>query len=88
MSSTIHRMVRTCLEVETVKQFTERDKEVLLFIQDYQYHHGYSPTVRDIARSLFISTTTAQRRLCRLVEMGYLSITPKTPRSIVLNIAV
>lgn len=71
-----------------MKQFTERDKEVLLFIQRYQYEKGYAPSVREIGRNLFISTTTAQRRLCRLVEMGYLSITPKTPRSIVLNIAV
>lgn len=71
-----------------MKQFTERDKEVLLFIQHFQYEKGYSPSVREIGRNLFISPTTAQRRLCKLVELGYLSMTPKTPRSIVLHIAV
>ena len=71
-----------------MKQFTERDKEVLLFIQSYQYEKGYSPTVREIGRSLYMSTTTAQRRLCKLVELGFVTITPKPPRSIVLTIAV
>ena len=71
-----------------MKQFTERDKEVLLYIQKYQYEKGYSPSVREIGRNLYMSTTTAQRRLYKLVELGYVSVTPKTPRSIVLNIAV
>ena len=71
-----------------MKQFTERDREVLLFIKTFQYEHGYSPSVREIGRSLYMSTTTAQRRLYKLVELGYVSVTPKTPRSIVLNIAV
>lgn len=71
-----------------MKQFTERDKEVLLFIQKYQYEKGYSPSVREIGKSLYMGTTTAQRRLYKLVELGYISIAPKTPRSIVLNIAV
>lgn len=71
-----------------MKQFTERDKEVLLYIQKYQYDHGYSPSVREIGKNLYMSTTSAQRRLCKLVELGYVSITPKTPRSIVLHIAV
>ena len=71
-----------------MKQFTERDKEVLLFIQTYQQVKGYSPSIREIASNLYISRTTAQRRIFKLVELGYLRMTPKTPRSIVLNIAV
>lgn len=71
-----------------MKQFTERDKEVLLFIQRYQYEKGYSPTVREIGKNLYMSTTSAQRRLCKLVELGFVTITPKTPRSIVIHIAV
>lgn len=71
-----------------MKQFTERDKEVLLFIQKYQYEKGYSPSVREIGKNLYMSTTTVRRRLYKLTELGYVTITPKTPRSIVLNIAV
>lgn len=67
---------------------TERNKEVLLFIQKYQYEHGYSPSVREISRGLYLSPTTTQRHLYKLVELGYIKITPKTPRSIVLNIAI
>lgn len=71
-----------------MKQFTERDKEVLLYIQKYQYEKGYSPSVREIGKNLYMSTTTVRRRLYKLTELGYVTITPKTPRSIVLNIAV
>ena len=71
-----------------MKQFTERDKEVLLYIQKYQYENGYSPSVREIGKNLYMSTTTVRRRLYKLTELGYVTITPKTPRSIVLHIAV
>lgn len=71
-----------------MKQFTERDKEVLLFIQSFQFEKGYSPSVREISKNLYMSTTTVRRRLYKLTELGYVTITPKTPRSIVLNIAV
>ena len=71
-----------------MKQFTERDKEVLLYIQQYQYEKGYSPSVREIGKGLYMSRTSAQRRLCRLVELGYIRMSPKIPRSIVLNIVV
>ena len=71
-----------------MKQFTERDREMICFIQKFQYEKGYSPTVREISRGLYISTTNTYRRLYKLVEMGYLKITPNTPRSIVINISV
>lgn len=71
-----------------MKQFTDRDKEVLSFVQQYQYCKGYSPTVREIGTALYMSTTTAQRHIYKLVELGYLKVTPKTPRSIVLNMAI
>ena len=71
-----------------MKQFTERDKEMICFIQQFQYEKGYSPTVREISRGLYISSTNTYRRLYKLVEMGYLKITPNTPRSIVINIAI
>lgn len=71
-----------------MKQVTERDQELLDFIKEYQTRHGYSPSLREISRGLYMSVTTAQRHLYKLVELGCISITPRTPRSIVLNIAI
>lgn len=71
-----------------MREFTERDNEIVKFISTYQSTYGYSPSVREIGRNLFMSTTAVQRHLCKLVEMGYINVTPKTPRSIVLKIAI
>jgi len=69
-------------------EFTERDQEVLDYIKSFQEKQGYSPSMREIARDLYISKTTAQRRLYRLLEMGCISMIPRTPRSIVIHFVV
>lgn len=71
-----------------MRKYTERDKEVITFISNYIHIHGYSPSIREIGKSLYMSKSTAERHLFKLVELGYLRMTPKTPRSIVLNIAI
>ena len=71
-----------------MKQYTERDNEIIDFIFQYQQLYGYSPTVREIGKNLYMSKTAVQRHLYKLVELGYLNMTPKTPRSIVLKIAI
>lgn len=70
------------------KRYTDRDKEVLLYILRYQQEKGYSPSVRDISKGCYMSASTAQRHLYKLVELGYLMITPRTPRSIVVKVAL
>ncbi len=69
-------------------EFTERDNEIIKFIVTYQKTYGYSPSVREIGKNLYMSTTAVQRHLCKLVELGYIKVTPKTPRSIVLQMAI
>lgn len=70
------------------KRYTDRDKEVLLYILRYQQEKGYSPSVRDISNGCYMSVSTAQRHLYKLVELGYLMITPRTPRSIVVKVSL
>ena len=67
---------------------TERDKDVLLFIQSFIYEHQYSPSINEICKGVFLSKPVVRKHLLRLVEHGYLSITPKTARSIVVKIAI
>lgn len=67
---------------------TERDKDVLLFIQEFIAEHGYSPSLNEICKGVFLSKPVVRKHLFRLVENGYLSITPKIARSIVVKIAI
>ena len=71
-----------------MKQFTEKDNEILKFVLTYQNLYGYSPSVREIGKNLYMSTTSVYRHLYKMVELGYIKITPNTPRSIVLQIAI
>lgn len=59
-----------------------------MYILQYQKEKGYSPSVRDISKGCYMSASTAQRHLYKLVELGYLMITPRTPRSIVVKVSL
>lgn len=69
-------------------QYTERDKELFEYLKSYQDEHGYSPTVREIGSALYMSSTTAYRRLYKLVNLGLISMTPRQPRTIVLKMCI
>lgn len=63
------------------KKLTKVEYEYLDYIEKYISLHGYPPSVRDIARNLFVSVTTAHRHLTTLVDKNYLRYSPKTARS-------
>ena len=67
-----------------MKQFTERDKEIYKFIRSYFSEHGFSPSIREIGNAVFMSRSAVQRHLLKMQELGYLTMTPRTPRSIVI----
>ena len=69
-------------------QYTDRDKELFEYLKCYQEEHGYSPTVREIGAALYMSSTTAYRRLYKLVNLGLISMTPRQPRTIVLKMCI
>lgn len=71
-----------------MKQFTERDKEIYKYIRRYSAEHGFSPSVREIGSAVYMSRSAVQRHLYKLQELGYISITPKIPRSIVILLTV
>lgn len=54
-----------------VSRFSEKEKQILEYINDTIRNEGYSPTVRDIQNALGIkSTSTVHSYLCRLQEKG------------------
>ncbi len=64
---------------------TQRQREVLDFIRKYIKTHGYSPTLREIARELGIKTPRGVKtHIKALQKKGYLTFTPYKARSISL----
>ncbi len=64
-------------------QLTERQQEILQFIQNYLYEVGYPPTIREIARHFGMSSTFGvKKHLDALVKKGYLNIESNASRGI------
>lgn len=66
-----------------MRQLTDRQKKVLDFIVSYVEKHGYSPSIRDIARAFHITPRGAMMHLIALEKKGYISRSRKA-RSIKL----
>ncbi len=55
------------------KALTERQKQVLTFIENYIDKHGYPPSVRDVARAFRITPRGAMIHIEALEKKGYLT---------------
>ena len=65
-------------------KLSERQKEVLLFINNYIIDNGYAPSINDIAKGLYISKPVAKKHIDNLQLKGYIKHTPHIARSIVI----
>lgn len=67
-------------------ELTERQKEILNFIQKFLQKSGYPPTIREIGKEFKISSTFGvKRHLDALVKKGYLSIDNNISRGLSLR---
>jgi len=64
---------------------TNRQREVLQYLREYQEAQGYSPTYREIGRHFEIAPKNARKRILVLARKGMLSCEEGTARSIVLG---
>jgi repressor LexA len=65
------------------KQLTDRQEEILSFIQQFQQECGYPPTLREIGKKFNISSTFGvKRHLDALSKKGYLNILSNASRGI------
>ena len=65
------------------KPLTDRQQEILLFIEQFRESVGYPPTLREIGKKFSISSTFGvKRHLDALVKKGYLIIESNTSRGI------
>lgn len=69
-----------------MKKLTEREKSIYQFICEYYISHGYSPSIREIQKGIFLqSPNMIHRYLIQLMEKDYISITPKIARGITIK---
>lgn len=62
---------------------TDRQKEILDFIEQYRSESGYPPTLREIGRKFDISSTFGvKRHLDALVKKGYIAVESNASRGI------
>ncbi len=72
-----------------MNDLTEREKSIFLFIKDFHSQKGYSPTIREIQKGVFLASPyQIQIYLDRLCEKGYISRTEKISRSIIIKKAL
>lgn len=65
-----------------MRELTDRQKEVLTFISTYTKDNTFPPTVREISNNFGISLRAVQDHITALQKKGYISIKPKSSRSI------
>ena len=64
-------------------QLTDRQEEILNFINSYREVNGFPPTIREIARQFGLSSTFGvKKHLDALVKKGYLHIESNASRGI------
>ncbi len=67
-------------------KLTDRQEEILQFIQQYQQINGYPPTLREIGKKFgIVSTFGVKRHLEALTKKGYLNILSNASRGISIN---
>jgi repressor LexA len=67
------------------QELTERQKEILTFIQDFVSIKGFPPSFREIGKQFNIASTFGvKRHIDALVKKGYLSNESKTSRTLSL----
>ncbi|MBG6140662.1 LexA family protein [Longispora fulva] len=68
-----------------IELLTDTRREVLATIAGYTRSHGYPPSLREVAASTGLSTTTTDYHLRRLANGGYVRRDYGRSRSLVLT---
>ena len=65
-----------------MRQITDRQKEVFVFIENFTKENNYPPTVRQISQHFEISLRAVQDHISALQKKGFISTEQKRSRSI------
>lgn len=64
---------------------TDKEKELLKYVTEFKKTNGFSPTIREIAHGIATCRPYVQTMLERLQDEGYITMKPKSPRTIVVK---
>lgn len=64
------------------REISEKQKDVLEYIEYFIQENGYSPTYGEIAKELGCNIKCVFDKICLLEEKGYISTTPGKSRTI------
>lgn len=68
-----------------MNDITQRQQEFLNFIIDYKNKNNYSPSLRDISKSMGVSVAAVSQNIKALVKKQYIDYTENISRSIVVK---
>ena len=72
--------------MEPMKPLTDKQKDILIFIEEFINDYGYPPTIRDIQNNCEISSTSVVKyNLDRLQEKGLMTRASEVSRGINLK---
>jgi len=54
---------------------TNKQKDTLVFIKEFNNQKGYQPTIREIAKAMGVSHPAAYDRLLLIEKKGYIELT-------------
>jgi repressor LexA len=63
-------------------ELTPRQADVILLIRNHRHLHGYSPSIREIAKTLGISRATTVAHIERLEKKGLVKRSPNMHRTL------
>lgn len=66
----------------TINRLTARQAQTLEYVRSYAEEHGYSPSLREVAKELGITPNGAQEKLKALEAKGAIARTPGVARSL------
>ncbi len=69
-----------------MKSLSDKQKNILNYIEQYSLEHGFPPAVREICRAVGLSSpSTVHTHINTLCEKGYLSRDTRKPRSLIVT---
>ena len=71
-------------ENEHYKLMTEEDYALYKFLIDFFKEKGYAPSIREIAQGIYCAPSNVMPRLCRLQNLGKITVKQGMSRAIKL----
>lgn len=66
-------------------ELSDKNAQIFCFIKEFFISKGYAPTVREVGKSVGLSSSTVHKHISNLIQLGVLSRKGNCPRTIIVN---